>query len=281
MQLRKLEDEYGITFFDRSKQPILPLPKAVPIIEQAKVILSGVRRLDHLCKHHDKATSGEFRLATIPTVAPYLLPLFLGSFAKKYPKVLLHIEEMTTDLIREALENEKIDAGILATPLGNPSFTERPLYYEPFYLLVSPGHPLAEKEKIREEDLDGSDIWLLREGHCFRNQIVRVCSLKKKTGVFPNVQFESGNLETLIQLVAEGHGYTLLPHLATKGMPPGERKKLLRPFVRPQPTREISLVYRRTQYKVAILNALASEIEERIPEELPRERTQGLDVVKI
>lgn len=281
MQLQKLEEEYGVTFFDRSKQPILPTEEARRIIEQARVVLREAGKLDYLSKNRDREPTGDFRLALIPTVAPYLLPLFVGAFAERYPGVRLSVEEMTTEAIIDALEHDRVDAGILATPLHVESLQERPLYYEPFWVYLSGRHPLARHERIQEEMLDSKearDIWLLSEGHCLRNQIVRVCSLKGKPGTFPNVRFESGSLETVIHLVERGHGYTLLPELATRGV---QKKKLLRPFSKPIPSREVSLVYRRAQYKQGILEGLASEILSSLPPELPRDRSRAIEIVRI
>lgn len=280
MQLSKLEDEYGFILFDRSKQPILPTSEGALVIEQAKAVLHEARKLDYLSKNRKMKPIGEFKLGLIPTIAPYLLPLFLENFSKLYPEVQLSVEEMTTQNILKALDEDHLDAGILATPLRDESLVEVPLYYEPFWVLASEGHPLSKLVQIDEEKLDAKDVWLLSEGHCLRNQIVRICSVRGKPGVFSNVRLESGSLETVIRLVEQGHGYTLLPQLAAK---PGRLAKgtVLRPFAKPIPSREVSLVYRRTQYKEPVLKALISEVEKSLPRDLPREKSKAIEVVKI
>jgi LysR family hydrogen peroxide-inducible transcriptional activator len=280
MQLHKLEEEYGIRFFDRTKQPILPTSEGEAVIEQAKAVLREVGKLDHLWKNRENEPSGAFRLALIPTVAPYFLPLFLGAFAKRYPKVELVIEEMTTQNIIEAIDDDRLDAGLLATPLHIENLIERPLCYEPFWIYASEGHSLAKLDHVNEDKLDAKDIWLLAEGHCLRNQIVRVCSLRGKSGIFPNVRFESGSLEAVIHLVEQGHGYTLLPQLAALPLARSKRG-VLRPFTKPVPSREISLVYRRTQYKQVILDALFAEIEANLPDGLPRVKSKAIEVVRL
>src|SRR5690606_29014289 len=108
--------------------------------------------------------------------------------------------------IIDALHDDRIDAGLLSTPLERPSIKERVLFYEPFYLYVSADHPLAKKKTIQEKDLETSQIWLLEEGNCFRNQIFQICASKIKRNVLQNVHFESGNLETLKELVRKGMG---------------------------------------------------------------------------
>lgn len=280
MQLQKLEEEYGIVFFDRGKQPILPTPEGEMAIAQARVVLREAEKLDYLCRNRGQTPSGEFRLALIPTIAPYLLPLFLSTFARRYPEVKLFIEEMTTDNIVSALVEDRIDAGILATPLHIASLLERPLYYEPFWVYANQDHPLSSLERVNEDKLEAKDVWLLAEGHCLRTQMIRVCSLRGKPGHFPNVRFESGSLETVAHLVEQGGGYTLLPDLASR-MIRKSRKGQLRPFAGPVPSREVSLVYRRTQYKEPILHALTHEIQDGVPAELPREKTKEIEVIGI
>ncbi len=280
MQLQKLEQEYEITFFDRDKKPILPTPEGQPVIEQAKTILREMGKLDHLAKNRKDLPQGEFKLALIPTIAPYLLPLFLAQFARAYPQVTLTIEEMTTGQILNALDEDRIDAGILATPLHTDGLIEQPLFYEPFMLYVSKGHELARVDQIKEEKLDAKDIWLLAEGHCLRNQIVKVCSLRGKPGVFTNVRFESGSLSTVIHLVEQGNGYTLLPSLATRALA-GSSKALLKPFAQPVPSREVSLVYTRSQYKKSILEALTREILKSLPASLATQKSKNIEVIKI
>jgi LysR family hydrogen peroxide-inducible transcriptional activator len=280
MQLKKLEDEYGVTLFDRNKKPILPTREGSLIIEQARTVLREVGRLNHLLSQQPGKVSGEFKLGLIPTIAPDLLPLFLGKFAGKYPELRIHIQELTTERMIEALLADQLDAGILATPLRVDDLEERPLYYEPFELFVHVRHPLAKVSHLSEEKLDAKDLWLLEEGHCLRNQIVKVCSLRGKPGIFPNVQFESGTLRTLIHLVEQGHGYTLLPWLTARSLAPS-RHTVIRPFGKPVPTREVSLVSRRSHYQRAILEALQKEIRAALPTDLPTEKSRKIEVIGI
>lgn len=280
MQLHKLEEEYEVTFFDRSKQPILTNPEALPLIEQAKTILREYEKLKHLTTDTGGEPTGEFRLGVIPTVAPYLLSRFIGDFSQQYPKVNLSVREMTTNQIVDALDRDELDGGILATPLDMPTLDERPLYYEPFYVYASKEHPLSKSKSVKETDLDSEGIWLLSEGHCLRNQMLRLCSSRKSGAVFKNVSFESGSLETIVQLVEQGHGYTLLPALAAEKMLankiPGVKK-----IQAPTPTREISIVYRRSQYKQTILKALSEVIKMNLPKIVSLRRTAEMSVIQL
>jgi LysR family hydrogen peroxide-inducible transcriptional activator len=280
MQLHKLEEEFDMPFFDRTKQPILPNPQAIPIIEQAKTILRENEKLNHLVKFQEGEISGDFHLAVIPTVAPYLLHRFIGDLSMKHPKLNLTISEKTTAQIIEALSNDEIDAGILATPLNNNSLDERPLYYEPFHVFASKDHPLAKQKAVHEDALPSSDIWLLSEGHCLRNQIIRLCSLRKNSAVIQNVKFESGSLETIIHLIEQGHGYTLLPALAAEKLIQ-EKNPLLKHFKGEIPTREISLVFQRSQYKQNILKAVIDSVRSHLPSTVHLKRIPEMSILKI
>lgn len=280
MQLHKLEEEYGVTFFDRTKQPILPNPEALPLIEQAKTILREYGKLKHMTLDSAQEPSGEFKIGIIPTIAPYLLPRFLGHFAITYPKVNLAVREVTTSQIIDALDRDELDAAILATPLDVPTLDERPLYYEPFYVYTSKSHPLAKLKTVTEDDLNANGIWLLNEGHCLRTQILKLCSARKTSGVFKNVTLESGSMEMLMELIDSGHGYTLLPAMSATRIPQ-DRKAALREIKSPIPTREVSLVFRRSQYKQTLLKALSDSVKGNLPPEVYPKRNAQLNIIQL
>lgn len=279
-QIQKAEDELGIVIFDRSKQPILVTDQGKLVLEQAKVILKEYEKLLDLQKDTN-LVAGEFRLGIIPSLAPYLLPLFLENFSKKYPAVSLTISEHKTEELTLALENDSLDAGIIVTPLNDDRLIERPLFYEPFYLFASNNHPLNQKKLIQESDLDPESVWLLDEGHCFRDQVLRICLSKKRSAMNSNIHFSSGNLETLINLIRRGRGYTLLPYLATTGLKESEKKKNLKAFHKPIPTREVSLVTRRSVHKKQIVDALFQQVIESLPLELKGLKKTQIEVIDI
>lgn len=280
MQMKKLEEDLGFPIFDRTKQPILPTEGGKAVVEQARVVVDEWRRLSLLgSKGVGKELSGELHIAVIPTLAPYWIPLFLSEFAQTYPKVQLRIDEMQTSQILRALETDEIDAGLLVTPLGNKSLQETPIFYEPFYLWIRKDHELADRAKVGESDLDGSQIWLLNEGHCFRNQMVKICSLSKRKTILKNVVFESGNLETLKRLVEGSGGYTLIPHLALPEKIPKDIE--VKSFRKPIPSREVSLVYRRLQWKTPLIEAFRQVLVNSVPENLRALKKNDLEVVGI
>ncbi len=281
MQIQKVEDEIGYPIFDRMKKPISPTEKGLRFLLQAKVLLREHQKLVDLSKNQSSEVSGDFRLGVIPTVAPYLIPLFIETFSLEFPKVQLIIDELKTDTILQRLNEDSLDAAIMATPLHEENLKERPLYIEPFYLYVAKNHPLSSRKRIREDDLEGSQMWLLEDGHCFRSQIVRYCSLKVREGVFPNVQFEGGNLDTLRYVIRKSRGYTLVPALLVETLTEAEKRDYVREFERPVPAREIGLVHRRDQWKTDVLAALEKTVKTRIPKEFLEpnpKRQQILDV---
>ncbi len=254
MQIQKLEDELGIVIFDRSKKPISLTGVGEKIVEQARNIVNESRRMQDVVDQEKGFIGGEFKLGIIPTITPTLLPMFLKNFTNKFPKVLLRIKELTTQEIIDRLLDGRLDAAIAATPLSQEKIKERPLYYEPFVGYIPESHRLYSKSKIESLDLDLNDILLLEDGHCFRDGVLNICNAFKND---PNEQFqlESGSFETLIKLSNEGLGMTLLPYLHTLELPE-EYKKYLRHFTEPVPAREVSMLYRKSELKMQIINAL-------------------------
>lgn len=279
MQLQKLEEELDIKIFDRSKKPVLLTEAGKRIIEQIQSTLFEAKKIETLIHSQDgDLTKGELTFAVIPTIAPYLLPRLLPIIEKHYPGLSLKIVELQTHRIIEALNNDEIDVGVLATPLKIPKIHEFPLYYEPFLALIQKKHELAQYKKIKYSNLKFDDLWLLEEGHCLRHQILDVCSIRKESKEKRKFKFESGNLETLKNIVNDYGGYTLLPTLAAERI--GEKTTLI-PFERPIPAREIGLVYRREHYKSELIEALGDAILKCIPEDIRKIRPKDLDVLPI
>ena len=259
MQIQKLEDQFDIQIFDRSKKPIELTDIGKKIVEQAKIIVNESNRITDIVHQHKRYVGGEFRLGIIPTVMPTLLPMFLSNFTKKYPKVKLIIEELTTEKIIKKILDNNLDAGLTATPLENEFIKESPLYYEPFVGLTPQEHRLYKKNQIEIDDLEMEDILLLEDGHCFKDNIINLCR-NYKTNNNKGFQLESGSFDTLIKLSKEGLGMTLLPYLHTLDLNEKD-KKLLKEFKSPKPAREISLIFHKTQLKIQLIEALKNTID--------------------
>ena len=255
MQIQKLEEELNILIFDRSKKPITLTNIGEKIVSQARNIVNESKRMQDVVDQEKGFIGGEFKIGIIPTIMPTLLPMFLKNFTNKYPKVHLKIEELTTSEIISKLNDGHLDAAIAATPLKQEKIKERVLYFEPFVGYVPENHRLYSKEKLDRSDLDINDILLLEDGHCFRDGVINICKSLKNKSNGESFQLESGSFETLIKLSNEGLGMTLLPYLNTLDI----SKKLsdhLRFFNEPTPAREVSLLYKKSELKMQIINAL-------------------------
>lgn len=256
MQIQKLEEELSILIFDRRKKPIELTEVGEKIVNQARNIVNESERMQDVVDQEKGFIGGDFRLGIIPTVMPTLLPMFLKSFIKKYPKVHLKIEELTTAEIIIKLNDGHLDAAIAATPLVQEKIKERVLYFEPFVGYVPINHRLSSKKYLDRSDLDINDILLLEDGHCFRDGVINICKSLKHNSATDSFQVESGSFETLIKLSNEGFGMTLLPYLHTLDIPKEEQKKYLRYFNEPSPAREVSLLYRKSELKMQIIDSL-------------------------
>lgn len=273
MQVKKLEDEAGITLFDRSRQPVALTDAGKIFVEQARVVLREQKRLKEVVSTAKGDIAGELRIGIIPTLAPYLLPLFAYAFADTYPEVELIIDEMPTEGIIRALKDESIDCGILATPLHEPQLHERPLFNEPFAAYLSKKSPLWNKRTLKTEEVNAADVWLLGDGHCMRNQVLQLCASRKEKSENSKINYKSGSIETLKRMVDLGHGMTILPWLAVASLT-AKQQQAVRYFRTPEPVREISIVTHRAQLKKALIEKLALTILNTIPPQLKRSAKQ-------
>lgn len=277
MQVQKLEEELGVVIFDRSRNPISVTDIGVQLIRQAKIIIEERDRFQNIIEDIKDEFSGILRVGIIPTVSPFLLPLFLQSFIDKYPKVELVFDELTTNEIVSGIHRSTLDFGILALPINDSGIIEESLYYEPFVAFIPEKHKLFSKVKISVDDLYVSDLLLLKEGHCLREQTLKVCRTSEKEwrDDHNKILFEFGSLDTLINLVQQNFGVTLLPYLSVMFMKDNAKLKLVREFSPPVPKREIGLVYGKTFIKKHLVNALKKEILAAIPNEL-KNKKEGL-----
>lgn len=271
MQVQKLEEELGVKIFDRSKQPVLPTETGVTIIEQAKRIISEKNVLTEMIESKKGIINGELRIGIIPTLAPYLLPLFIQSFTKKYPLVKLMVTELTTDLIVSRLRDGKIDVGLLVTPLQENGIKEEPIFYEEMVAYVSKTNAAFKKKYVLPKDIDANKLWLLEEGHCFRSQIINLCELRKSNFESNHFNYEAGSFETLRRMVDLYDGITVLPELATFDMS-AKQHQHLRYFKHPAPVREVSLVMHRNFVKRRLVEALKQQIIATIPEKIKKNK---------
>jgi LysR family transcriptional regulator, hydrogen peroxide-inducible genes activator len=246
---------------------LIPTDVGQRLIEQSKIVLAESAELKNIIKDHKNEVSGLLRIGIIPTLAPYLLPLFIGRYKRAWPNIIIKVEELTTGGIIELLNKDLLDVGILVTPLKEEKIIEKPVFYEEMLIYANSNHPLHQKDEVTVQDIATPDIWLLSDGHCFRDQVVNLCSFMSGAGGSLPFQFEAGSLETLMNIVDHEGGITLIPELATLTMPE-QRKANVLSFTHIKPLREVSLVYSRHFAKHKLINLLWREVKESLPEGL-------------
>ncbi len=271
MQIKKLEEDLEVIIFDRSKQPLIPTDVGQRIIEQARMVLKQSDEINNIVKDHKNQVSGMLRVGIIPTLAPYLLPIFIGRYKKKYPNIFIKIVEQTTENIVNLLNKDLIDVGILVTPLKEEKINEKPIFYEEMLIYANSGHRLHKQNEITLKDIATPEIWLLSDGHCFRDQVINLCSFLGTTDSTLPFHFEAGSLETLMNIIDREGGITLIPELAKVGMSE-KRLENVESFTNFKPLREVSLVYSRHFAKHKLINLLWREIREDIPAELQNDK---------
>lgn len=263
--IQKLEEELDTRIFDRSQQPVCPTPVGILIIEQAQKILVQANRIKNIIEEEKHSLTGTFKLGILPTVAPYLLPRFFPQLMKKYPDLDIRVIEMKTNDIKKALQTGEIDVGIVASLAGMEELQQTPLFYEQFFVYVSRKDILFNSEVIRTSDLNGEQLWLLDEGHCFRDQLVRFCQMKSARA--SQLAYHLGSMETFMRMVESGKGVTFIPELAVLQL--GDiQKELVRPFAIPCPTRQIVMLTNKNFIRHTLLEALTKEIKSSIPKEM-------------
>lgn len=268
LQVKKLEKQLDFLIFDRSRTPLQTTPLGGIFVLKARQILREIEQLKELINMEKNEVQGTYRIGIIPSIAPYLLPLFVRPFLEEYPEIKLIIKERQSEQIIDDINKNLLDIGILSTPINEPRIREIPLYYEPFVVYANAASPLLEKEIIGEEDLSTKDLWLLEEGHCFRNQTLQICG-KDSTEEEEerNLSFEGGAIETLKKMVQDMKGYTLIPKLAIH---PSDDAFFIRPFKAPEPAREVSLVTHQSFAKESTLTELRRAILKHIPKEFKK-----------
>ncbi len=263
--IRHLEEELEIKLFDRSAQPIIPTPAGRKVIEQARVVLYQSALIKDIVKEEGKSLKGVFRIAVLPTIAPYLLPRFIQPLLEQQVELDLRIFEMKTAPTLKALIDGEIDAAIIANHPHLPQLQSETIYYEQFFGYVSQNESIFKKEMLRTADISEEQLWLLDEGHCFRDQLMRFCQLEKVK--LRQAAYRLGSMETFMRMVESGNGITFIPELATYQLSESQ-KTLVRPFAIPKPTREIVWVTRTDFIRQTIADIILEGIRNTLPKEM-------------
>lgn len=262
--IKKLEEELGVVLFDRKRTPVVTTETGKQILREAHVITEHARLLKTAAVSGKTEVSGTIRMGIIPTVASSLLPIITKPLLEAYPKLTLEIIEHPTQVLLEKLQEGKIDLGILSTPVHAADVVEELLYHE---ALLVYGSIKGTKKYLIPEEVRKHKIWLLEEGHCLRDQFVRLCALRKKEIQPGNLKFQANSLDTLLNMVDAFGGITLIPELYYKALP-RQKKGNIRYFSKPFPVREISMIYPTPYARKHVMKAISTLIRKRVENEL-------------
>jgi len=275
MQIQKLEEEYDVVIFDRSRKPVVATKIGSQVLEQFQSVLFEFEKIEQIIHSNHGELAGDYNLAIIPTLAPTLIPIFLSKFRNNFPKINITLKEMPTEQIILNLKKGALDAGLLSTPLEDPSIHEMTIFNEPLFIFHS--NSLDMKDRLNSKDLPLEHLVLLQEEHCLRNQVLDLCALSKKNSDQINFKFEAGSLSTLINIIQSDKFFTILPLLSVKQLDKKTIKHNIKRFSDTTPFREIGLVTHRSHIKRNIHEALVDTIKKHLPSDL-RKPHEKLDL---
>lgn len=257
-QIKKLEEQLGVSLLERRPRNVALTEVGTRVVARARRILQEADDIAELARESRDPLAGALKVAFIPTLGPYLLPLVTPRIRKQLPKLQLLLYEYQTGPLLERLRAGEIDLGVLALGVDVSGLEVLPLHEEAFTLAVPAGHRLAKKSAVRAEDLAGETLLLLEDGHCLRDQALDVCS---RIDVHEAEDFRATSLETLRQMVVAGLGVTLLPELATQGPFAQAKSVAIRPFAKPAPRRTIGAVWRKSSTRAPAIAAVCEALK--------------------
>ncbi|MGQ0512436.1 MAG: LysR substrate-binding domain-containing protein [Betaproteobacteria bacterium] len=254
--VKNLEEELGVTLFERGKRGVFLTDAGARIVDQARRALAEAERVRLVARQGRDPLKGILRLGIIHTIAPYLLPGLVAALRRLAPEMPLDVEENITATLDRMLRAGELDAVILALPYEAPGVDVVPLYEENFEVVVPARHALARRKSVAVEDLDAGELLLLPVGHCFRDQVLDACTEFSRP---PEPGRQGNSLETLRSMVASGLGVTVLPATALTARHASALVKAV-PFTNPQPSRRIVLASRHGFHRSAALAKLAEAV---------------------
>lgn len=265
--IQKLENELDVKLFERSSQQVTPTPIGKLVVEQAWKVLARAKKIKEIVEEERHEIRGVFRIGILPTIAPYLLPRFFPKLTYDYPDMKFYVTEMKTAECRRALQRGEIDMAILVALDDMDNFSQTPLYTEEFLGYVSRNDSLFGCDCITASEVKDHFLWLLDEGHCFRDQLVKFCNLK--SACTTKSTYSLGSIETFMRMVEAGQGITFIPQLTLYQLTP-EQRQLVRPFAKPTPTREVVML----TGKNFIRNSIRDIVRKAILDNLPKDMRQ-------
>ncbi|HPF50573.1 MAG TPA: hydrogen peroxide-inducible genes activator [Draconibacterium sp.] len=267
LQIQKLEEELDFKLIDRAKRPLKLTDEGTVFYRKVIEILQQVDQLKDVVMELGDEIKGILKIGIIPTLAPYLVPLFLNRLSEKYPSLHIEVFEKKTEEIIADMKMSHLDCGIISTPVSEHNLTVWPLFYERFFAYVSDKHPLYNKEALSVAEIDDNDLWYLEEGNCFQNQVNSLCNLSPRIEAGRNLIYRSSSIDSLRRIVENECGITFVPELATINIP-AEQEEMIKEFSDDHPVREISLITLKRSAKERQVKALQTVIRNSIPKRM-------------
>lgn len=263
-QIKNLENEIGFAVFDRTKVPLAITREGEVLIKRAEQILKLTDDMYDIAIELEEQISGKLTIGMIPTVAPYLTPVFMDDLNAKYPDLQLNIRELVTEDIILQVKNGELDTGIIATPVKAKGVEFLTLFYEKFFLFISDKNKLFNKDTININDIELNDLWYLNEGNCFQNQVNALCEISDKVVQKQQLKYQSNSIESLRYIVLQRGGMTFIPELATLTVSSAE-ENMIKEIGGLKPVREISLVTTKFVSKRKLIDAFLEIMMKNIP----------------
>jgi len=261
--IQKLELELGVTLFDRKAHPLKPTEVGEEVIRQAKVVLYNASQLQELVVSQKEQAVGVLKLGIASTIAPYILPKLFKFLSKHHPGIHLFVEEARVDDLTAKLERAELDVALMATPVVGEELLEIPLFKEKFLAYVSPKESMYHDKTIETMTLTSENVWVLRESYCPRSGALPFC----QCNTCRNAVYEAGSIETLLKVVDENGGYSIIPELHVPLLCE-EQKKNVRPLQNPEPARIIAFIIRQDFVRERMLNILLDAVKSIVPREM-------------
>jgi LysR family hydrogen peroxide-inducible transcriptional activator len=241
--VKKLEDELGVALFERSKSAVRVTPVGEKVVRQAQTVLEQAEAIREMARAGKDQLASPLRVGAIFTIGPYLFPSLIPQVQELAPQMPLYIEENMTETLRGKIRNGDLDAIIIALPFNEPDVLTRPVYEEPFQMVLPKGHPMSKQKEIDPKVIGELRMLLLGEGHCFRDQVLEACPTLNQSFHNQHTVTEGSSLETIRMMVASGLGCSVLPQSAIEGHPSSKLVDV-RPFSKPQPRRTVAIAWR-------------------------------------
>ncbi|MFV0507292.1 MAG: LysR family transcriptional regulator [Bacteroidales bacterium] len=274
LQIQKLEEECEFMLIDRSRKPLGISPEGLMFYEKALQILQLVDDLDRLSINMIDGIERQLRIGIISTLSPYLIPLFTKTLRSKHPELHLSIEELLTEDIVAKLNYNELDLGIISTPILAKNISYKPLFYEKFYMYVSPNHPLYNCEQVDMAEVQLDDMISLAEGNCFRNQSDSICLTAQESTQTSQFEYTASSVESTMRLVESLGGIALIPEFASHHIPKG-CEHMLKEIKGGSPAREISAAYLKTTGLKRISQYFIDTVMASVPQPMRKKPVQN------